>query len=386
MSARARLIVAFVSTSLMVYIGIGAFLGPVMGDTTYGQLSVFNEVIRLVLDGYVEPVNLDRAMAGADLGLTEALDGDSAYLDADEFKNYQQGAKDSDADLGLVLTRRFGYLMVVSPRPGSPGAKAGLKPGDILKTIDGRHSRPLAVPVGERLLRGAPGSVVKLKILRAGSDPFDLSVVRERLQSAPPERKVLPDGSGYLKVGEFTPRVAEEVRGDLDALRRDGARKLILDLRGASFGLPAEGVRVAELFLKGGVVTRLAGKKAAEQILSADPSRSDWELPLVVLVDTGTSGAGEIVAAALQESGKTLVGEHTFGRAGVQKAYPLAEGAVVLTVSKYLSPKGNAIHGKGLEPTVVVEAPSEDSGSVAPRDAILEKGLEILNAPARKAA
>jgi carboxyl-terminal processing protease len=386
MSARARLIVAFVSTSLMVYIGIGAFLGPVMGDTTYGQLSVFNEVIRLVLDGYVEPVNLDRAMAGADLGLTEALDGDSAYLDADEFKNYQQGAKDSDADLGLVLTRRFGYLMVVSPRPGSPGAKAGLKPGDILKTIDGRHSRPLAVPVGERLLRGAPGSVVKLKILRAGSDPFDLSVVRERLQSAPPERKVLPDGSRYLKVGEFTPRVAEEVRGDLDALRRDGARKLILDLRGASFGLPAEGVRVAELFLKGGVVTRLAGKKAAEQILSADPSRSDWELPLVVLVDTGTSGAGEIVAAALQESGKTLVGEHTFGRAGVQKAYPLAEGAVVLTVSKYLSPKGNAIHGKGLEPTVVVEAPSEDSGSVAPRDAILEKGLEILNAPARKAA
>ena len=155
MSARSRLFIALVSTALIAYIAVGSLLGRVLGDTSYGQLAVFNEVVRLVLEGYVEPVNLDRAMAGARLGLTDALDGDSAYLDADEWKLLQQPTKD-DADIGAVLTRRFGFLMVVAPRTGSPAEKAGLKTGDILKTIDGRHTRPLAAASGQRLLRGAP--------------------------------------------------------------------------------------------------------------------------------------------------------------------------------------------------------------------------------------
>ena len=119
MSARSRLFIALVSTALIAYIAIGSLLGRVLGDTSYGQLAVFNEVVRLVLEGYVEPVNLDRAMAGARLGLTDALDGDSAYLDADEWKLLQQPGKD-DADIGAVITRRFGFLMVVAPRTGSP--------------------------------------------------------------------------------------------------------------------------------------------------------------------------------------------------------------------------------------------------------------------------
>ena len=172
MSPRIRLLVALTSTCLTAYIAMGTLLGRVFGDTTYGQLSIFNEVVRIVIESYVEPVNLERTMAGANLGLTEALDGDSGYLSGEEWAALQQGASASDAEIGAVLTRRFGFLMVVSTRPGSPAEKAGLHPGDILKTIDGRHSRPLAVVTGERLLRGAPGSVVKLRVLRAGSDPL----------------------------------------------------------------------------------------------------------------------------------------------------------------------------------------------------------------------
>lgn len=385
MSPRGRLFIALISTGLTAYIATGTLLGRVFGDTTYGQLAVFNEVVRVVVEAYVEPVNLDRMMAGADLGLTEALDGDSTYLDADDFKLFQQGAA-GDADVGAVLTRRFGFLMVVATRPGSPAEKAGLRTGDILKTIDGRHSRPIAVVTGERLLRGAPGSVVKLKVLRAGSDPLDVSVVRERVQPADPERKQLADGTGYVKLREFNSRSAEALRGELEVLKKAGAPRLVLDLRGAGYGAPLEAVKVAELFLKGGVVTKLVGRKAGEQVMSADPARTLWEAPLAVLVDTGTAGPGEVVAAALLDAGRaSLVGERTFGRAAFQKAVALPEGGLVLTVAKYMTPKGEPIHGKGVTPNVPVEVPDEPAEPGAP-DVVLDKALETLKAPEKKAA
>ncbi|HUG53922.1 MAG TPA: S41 family peptidase [Vicinamibacteria bacterium] len=383
MSPRGRLAVALVSTLLVGYVAVGSLLGRVLGDTTYGQLAVFNEVVRLVIDAYVEPVNVDRAMMGARMGLTDALDGDSAYLDADELRAYQQGPKEGEAGIGAILTRRFSFLMVAATRAGSPAAKAGLRPGDIVKTIDGRHSRSLSPPTGHRLLRGEPGSIVKLTLLRAGTDPIDVSVVRERLVPVAPERRVLADGTGYLKVSEFTPRAGEDVRGELEALRRAGASRLVLDLRGTGGGAPAEGVKVAELFLQGGAVGTLAGAKVSEQVLSADPARSAWSSPVAVLVDSGTSGAAEVVTAALLDAGRPIVGEHTFGRAAVQKVVPLPEGGLLLTVAKYVSPKGTAVHGKGIEPTVPVAVPDEDGDEAAPAgDPVLEKALEVLKDPA----
>jgi carboxyl-terminal processing protease len=388
MSPRSRFLVAVASTALIGYIAMGSLLGRVMGDTTYGQLAVFNEVIRLVMEAYVEPVNLDRAMAGADHGLTEALDGDSAYLNAEDFKIHQQ-AREPDADVGMLLTRRFGFLMVVSARPGSPAEKAGLRPGDILKTIDGRHSRLLPVPVGERLLKGSPGSTLKLNVLRAKSDPLELSLVRERLAPTAPRGKVLADGVGYLQVREFAARVGEDVRAEVEALKRSGARRLVLDLRGAAYGRPAEGVKVAEVFMKGGVVTKLAGRRVTEEVMSADPARAAWDLPMAVLVDTGTAGPGEIVAAALLDAGRSpVIGERTFGRAPVQKVVPLPEGGLILTVAKYFSPKGTPIHGKGVEPSVPVDAPDEETSppGMDVGDPILEKALEVLKAEPKKAA
>jgi len=389
MSPRGRLVVALVSTLLVAYVAVGSLLGRVFGDTTYGQLAVFNEVVRLVLDAYVEPVNIDRAMMGARMGLTDALDGDSAYLDADELRAYQQPAKEGEAELGVVLTRRFSFLMVAATRAGSPAAKAGVKPGDIIKTIDGRHSRSLSPPSGQRLLRGEPGSIVKLTLLRAGSDPIDLSVVRERLVAVAPERRMLADATGYIKVAEFTPRAAEEVKSEIDALRRAGAHALVLDLRGSGTGAPADGVKIAELFLKGGPVGKLTGTREDEQVFTADPARSAWDRPLAVLVDTGTGGAAEVVTSALLDAGRgPIVGEHTFGRAGVQKIVPLTDGGLLLTVARYVSPKGTAIHGKGIEPTVEVDVPDREEDEAAPAgDPILDKALEVLkNPPAAKKA
>jgi carboxyl-terminal processing protease len=391
MSPRSRLVVALVSTALTGYILLGSLLGRVLGDSTYGQLALFNEVVRLVLEAYVEPVNVDRALAGARMGLTEALDGDSYYLDQEEFRAWQQTPRDSDADVGLLLTRRLGFLMVVAPRPGSPAEKAGVRPGDIVKSIDTRHTRPLAPFVGQRLLRGAPGSAVKVTLLRAGSDPIELTLVRERLSAPALKARVLEGGTGYVKVPEISGRVADEIRAEIETLRRAGARSLVLDLRGAGFGAPADGVKVAELFLKGGVVAKLSGTKHPEEVLSADPARSAWDLPLVTLVDTGTAGPGEVVAAALLDAGRgEVVGQRTFGRAPFQKGVALPEGGLVVTVAKYSSPKGTAIHGKGVEPSVAVDLPDdEDEEAAAPaRDLVLEKALEVLKqgAPQKKAA
>ena len=379
----------------MAYIALGSLLGRVLGDTSYGQLAVFNEVVRMVLEAYVEPVNVDRAMAGARLGLTEALDGDSAYLDADELKMVQAPLKDADADVGVVLSRRLSFLMVISTRPGSPADKAGVRPGDIVKTIDGRHTRPVSAPVGQRLLRGAPGSVVKMTLLRAAADPIDVSLTRERLTPLAVHGKMLDGGSGYVQVSEVSPRTADEIRGEIETLKKSGAQNLVLDLRSAA-GAPENGVKVAELFLKGGVVTKLSGAKVPEQVLSADPAKQAWDRPLAVLVSHGSTGAAEIVAAAVLDAARgPVVGERTFGRAPVQKTIPLEEGGLVITVARYSSPKGTAIHGKGIEPSVIVESPDEDdddkeSGTaVAPAtsaDPILEKALEVLRTPAVKKA
>jgi carboxyl-terminal processing protease len=390
MSPRSRLAVALVSTALIAYIAVGALLGRVLGDSSYGQLLVFNEVVKYVMESYVEPVNVDRAMAGARQGMADALDGDSAYLDADEFRLYQQGPKEQDADVGLVLTRRFAFVMVVSPRAGSPAEKAGLRPGDIVKAIDDKHTRQMPAVVADRLLRGAPGSSVKLGILRAGADPFDVSLVRERIVATAPSGRLLDGGIGYVKVADFTSATAEEVRTQVEALEKGGARQLVLDLRQAAWGPPAEAARVAEVFLQGGPVAKLVGRREAEKLLQADVSRQAWSGPLVALIGNGTAGPGEIVAVALAESERAkLVGERTFGRAGVTRPVALHDGGLLLTTAKYVSAKGTAIHGEGLKPAVAVEERSdadEDLPADAPRpDRALEKALELLKTGAAEA-
>jgi carboxyl-terminal processing protease len=180
----------------------------------------------------------------------------------------------------------------------------------------------------------------------------------------------------------------------VEALKRSGTKRLVLDLRGAAFGSPVEGVKVAEVFVRGGVLAKLVSARAGEQLFQGDPSRVAFEGPLVALVDNGTAGAGELVAGAILDAGRgEVVGEPTFGRAAVQKAVPLPEGGLLLTTGKYVTPKGTVIHGQGLSPSVAVarsrgEDEEEEAEAPAARDPQLEKALELLreSAAAKKAA
>ena len=194
--------------------------------------------------------------------------------------------------------------------------------------------------------------------------------------------------TGYVRVSDFTPATAEDVRARIETLKHSGASRLLLDLRDAAWGSPADGVKLAELFLQGGPVAKLVGRRSQERVFEADAARSAWLGPLVVLVSNGTAGPGEIVAAALVDAGRAkLVGEHTFGRAAVSKLMPLPEGGLLLTVAKYMSPKGTSIHGQGLAPTVPVASQDEDDAEGAPHaDRILEKALEVVKAEVAPAA
>jgi carboxyl-terminal processing protease len=332
-------------------------------------------------------------MNGADLGLGDALDGDSAYLDASELKSYQQAMQES-GEVGLSVTRRFSFIIVAAVRPGSPADRAHIRPGDVIKSIDGKHSRNLSVPVADSLLRGAPGSAAKLKILRAHNEVADFSLVRERPTPIAVEKRVLEDGIGYIKIAEFGPGTVDEIETALGSLTRSGAKRLVLDLRGSTNGTPENAVHVASAFLKDGVVTKLVARHAAERTFPVDAGTSKWNGPMVALVDSSTGGPGEVMAAALADAGRSLVGERTIGRVGVQKTIPVADGAFVLTVAKYVSPKGHEIHGKGIEPSVPVQVKEDaDEDEDAPDhnapDAILLKAIEVVKsveAQARQAA
>lgn len=388
MTSRSRFALSLASTAFVLYLASGPLMRRALGDTGYTQLSIFHEVVSMIRETYVDPVNMDRTLDAAESGLLEALDGDSGYLDAADFKELQSGKRGA-ADTGIVLGRRFGFLTVVATRPGSPARKAGLKAGDFIKTIDGKHTHAIAVAKGERLLAGDPGSTVKVAIFKAGNEAVESTLVRELPTSSAPVARLLEGGIGYLAVPDLSDSIASSLKLSISDLQAQGAQSLILDLRSSATGPLKNSVALAELFIKGGVVAKLASRNAPEQTLVAGEVPRPYTGPLAILVDRGTAGASEIAAACLLEADRAaLFGENTFGRAGVQKQIPLESGGgLVLTVSRYLTPKGVAINGKGLTPKILVRNPeSPDSIGAPGKDPILDKALESLKAAAPKVA
>ena len=359
-----------------------------LGDTGYTQLSIFHEVVSMIRDSYVDPVNMDRTLDAAESGLLEALDGDSGYLDADDFKILQTG-KRASADTGIVLGRRFGFLTVVATRPGSPARKSGIKAGDFIKTIDGKHTHGLAVVKGERMLEGEPGTTVKVAIFKSGTEALESTITRERPAPVPPVTRLLDGGIGYIAVSDVSDGVAATLRATITTLQAQGARSLVLDLRSSATGPLKNAVTLAEVFIKGGVVAKLASRNAPESTLVAADTPPAFVGPLAILVDRGTAGAAEIATACLIESDRaSLFGENTYGRAGVQKQVPLESGGgLLLTVSRYMTPKGQPINGKGLTPKTLVRNPESVDLIGAPgKDPVLDKAVESLKATALKAA
>jgi carboxyl-terminal processing protease len=363
MSKTAKATILGISLALVLFTVVGGLgVGASTSDGAYRQLGVFSEVLSRIRSEYVEEPNLKVVTDGALHGLLESLDANSSYLNPTEYKQFKERKGEAKGDVGTALSKRFGYAAVIAVLPGSPAEKAGLDGGDIIEAIEGRSTREMSLAEVRALLAGDPGTSVNVSVVRARrSAPLRLTLTREALKPPPVAWRMLEGNIGYLKTEALSAGKAQEVAAAIRALERAGARKLILDLRNAAHGEQAEGIALANLFMKQGLITYLQGQKYPRETFQADAAKAVTALPLVVLVNRGTAGPGEIAAAAIMETARgDVVGDKTFGVGSVQRVIEIPDGsALILSVAKYYSPSGKAIQDDAVTPNVLVAAAEE---------------------------
>ncbi|HXC87262.1 MAG TPA: S41 family peptidase [Candidatus Cybelea sp.] len=410
MNRAARIGVLCVSVVIFCYAGLGHVLGRTPDDKAYKSLTVYSEVLQKIQQDYVDEPNLHLVTSGSLHGLLESLDAQSSYLTAREYADYKQKqAANVSGDAGLTLSKRFGYIIVVSVLPDSPGEKAGIHSGDIFESVAGFTTRDMSVGQAMNFLHGQPGTGVKVGVIRRGkADPDEVDLVREKLGAAKiVSEKVDPDIL-VLRLPSLDTGRADEIRTRLLDAEKQGVHKVILDVRECGRGPVSEAIAVAKLFVSSGTLSTLRGQTVTTQVFSADPGKVVWKAPVSLLIDPTTSGAAEVLASAMVASHRgDVVGERTFGLASEQKLISLDDGAALfLTVANYYNGDGKSILEEGVVPSEVVRASAEDdsdtgdddNGSadaqkepVAPRpltpeDPIFRKALELLKAPQKKAA
>jgi carboxyl-terminal processing protease len=398
---------SFLLATLVVAGGLGVKANT-SNEDSYKQIGVYSEVLQRIRTEYVEDPNVPAVTNGALHGLLESLDANSSYLDPAEYKEYKQRKNEGKATIGATLSKRFGYAAVVAVIPNGPADKAGIDSGDIIEAIEGKSTREMSLAEIDGMLTGQPGSVINVSVVRPRkAEPTKTAVTRDIVSDPPVSDKMLEDGIGYIKIDDFPKGRSQEVAAKLKELEKGGAKKLVLDLRNSGDGDENEGVAVANLFLNHGMISYLQGQKYPKQTFNADPQKAIApSIPLVVLVNRGTAGPAEIVAAAIMENARgDVVGDKTFGSGSIQKVIELPDGAaVMLSVAKYYSPSGKALQDTAVTPNILVAdssddflVPDEDENAqpdekqiekekkAAPDDQ-LKRAIDVLKNPAQKAA
>ena len=401
MNGRVKFAVVASSTFLVVLLLFGAVRGrgAATGDQPYTQLGVYTDVLSHIKQDYVEEPDMKAVTVGAITGMLESLDPFASYLNADQYKQYEKEKGSLKGDVGLTLSRRAGYLTVVDALAGSAAAKAGLSTNDVIESINNIATRDMPLAFAEILLQGQPGSSVEMSVLTPRqADPQKMTLVRAPLVYPPVSAKLVtdqgPDPVGLITVSTLQAGRAKDIAQKITELEKQGAKRLMLDLRYCVLGPDDEGVAVANLFMDKGLITYTQGQKSPRQDHTATASKAITKLPLVVLVNRGTAGAAEIAAGALLDSKRaTLVGEPTYGDAAIRKAITMDDGsAVILSVAKYYSPSGKAIQDVHVTPnvlqaetTAIVASDDDPANGAVPieppkpgDDEILKHGYESL--------
>jgi len=387
-------IVFVLSVAIFAALGLGFVMGEfgwfgvhagADQDGAYRQMRVYAEVLKKVQTDYVTDPNIPDVTTGALHGLLESLDADSSYLTPTEYKIYKDRPATGVAQVGISVSKRYGYATVVSVLPGSPADKEHLADGDVIESIGEQSTREMSLAVIRMMLDGKAGSTVTLSVVRPRkSDPDKITLTRTA--TAPPavtEQQYDNSSILYFKPGVLNHARVEEIAAKIKAEGK--GRKVLLDLRDDSEGDAQEGVRLANLFIKQGTLATLEGQKYPRQTFTADPALCLTDSPVAVLVNRGTAGPAELTAAAIEGAKRgDVVGERTFGEGSVQKTIELPDGAaLMLTVAKYESPDGKKIQDEAVTPTVVVESAADDAfdeETPSKGDEPLTKALELLKA------
>ena len=389
-----RIIVFFATIPIIAFAVIGGYYGRAAAgeeEQTYRHLRVFEDVVSLISNNYVELVDLDDVLEGALRGLAEGLDSDSAYLSPADASRIESGRPLPQGRVGLDVTRRY-YLQVIAARDGSPAAEAGIVPGDYVRAIDGEPTRLLSVIEGERRLHGEPGTAVTLSLIRGSTqEPYDIALVRERLAPTAVSGRLLEeaDGVGYVRVPTFDEGVAAGLADEIATLEAGGASHLIIDVRNAGEGTYEAAVRAAELFVANGTLAIREEHGDTRTPLEATAGEDAIGLPVTLLINFGSSGPAEVFVAALVERERaTTVGQRTAGRTSLQRLVPLPDGAGLwLSWARYLTAAGESIHPFGIAPGIGVAVQLPELGEPLPEeDVVLERAIDEIDGIVAEAA
>ena len=403
-SLKISLLAVSVALILCIFLGVTAHSVSAAADAAspdaYKQINVYGEVLQHIQSDYVEVPNIPLVTTGALRGLLESLDADSSYLTPADYKALQadHGGK---AQVGINVSKRYGYATVVSVVPDSPADKAGIGDGDIIEAIGTQDTRELSLAMIHLLLEGTPGSELQIAVIGPRNSKPAKMTLKRVVVVEPPVANTFYDNASilYLKPMILDHEHVQQVESRLKSMNKAGNTKILLDLRDVSNGDMNEAVRMANFFVNSGTIATLEGQKFPRQAFTADPAKAvNTTAPMVVLVNHGTSGPAELVAAAIQDDKRAqLVGEKTFGEGSTQKTFDLPDGgAVILSIAKYASPSGKQFEADAVTPeTLVAESSdlanmgSEDDlqdGDTQPKvaapktDDQLNKALEILKA------
>lgn len=407
-SIKISLLALSVALVLCLFLGVNARGVAAAGDDqaqdAYRQINVYGEVLQHIQTDYVEDPNIPAVTDGALRGLLESLDAESSYLSPTDYKSYKED-KGGRAQVGINVSKRYGYATVVSVVPGSPADKANLNDGDIIESIGDHDTRDLSLAIIQLMLEGAPGSQLQIAVIRPRQAAPQKITLNRMVVSEPAMSDTLYENSSILDLKPYIldHEHVQQVEQKLKSMSHSGTKKILLDLRDVSAGDEAEGVRLANFFLQSGTIATLQGQKFSKQTFTAEPSKTlNATAPLVVLVNRGTAGAAELVAAAILDNKRgDLVGEKTFGEGSQQKTFELPDGgAVILSIAKYASPSGKKIEDEAVTPGTLVASnvdtgddtdetgANANSNANAPKHATpqpddqLNKGLEMLKAKA----
>jgi len=350
--------------------------------------SVFWEAWHILENSYYgELPSFQKMVYAAIRGVLSALDDPhTSFLDPKQAALARENLSGSFEGIGAVVDMRDGRLVIVEVLKGQPAEKAGLKSGDIILKVDDTPIENMTLMEAVSLIRGPKGTPVRLTILREGeAEPFEVTIIRQRIEIPVVEYKIVDEDIAYLKLMEFSSPAAQRTREALKVLLSEHPRGLILDLRDNPGGLLDVAVEVGSQFVGEGPILIERFRGGQERVYEARKGglATDPDLPLVVLVNSKSASASEIVAGAIQDSGRgILIGEKTYGKGSVQQPYTLSDGSELrVTVARWFTPKGRAIHQEGLEPDIEVKMTEEDIE--AGRDPQLDKAIEYINSLTR---
>jgi carboxyl-terminal processing protease len=338
---------------------------------TYHMLELFGNVLDEVDHQYVIPVDNKTLIQASLKGMLTSLDPHSDYLTPEDYQEMQDETRGEYGGLGIEITTEDGVVKVISPIDGTPAARAGIKPGDYITAVNGKTILGMSVNDAVKEMRGKIGESVTLTIAREKVDPFDVKLVREEIVPKAVTSKMVGD-YGYVRLSSFTEKATDEVKAAIDKLRAQDPhmKGLVFDLRNNPGGLLDQAVGVSNLFLNGGEVVSQRGRDPRDiERYDATPGQKLDGLPVVVLINSGTASAAEIVAGALQDRHRAeLVGLTSFGKGSVQTVIPLRgglDGAVKLTTARYYTPSGRSIQRTGIVPDLEVAETRQQAQEIA---------------------